>query len=49
MTRVKELVEATKLAHTIASPGDCVLLSPACASWDMFLNLYVNIELHTEP
>ncbi|NMA83029.1 MAG: UDP-N-acetylmuramoyl-L-alanine--D-glutamate ligase [Epulopiscium sp.] len=36
MTRVKDLVEATKLAHTIATPGDCVLLSPACASWDMF-------------
>jgi len=33
---VRSLPEAVKLAHKIAQPGDIVLLSPACASWDMF-------------
>lgn len=30
------LPEAVKLAHDLACPGDIVLLSPACASFDMF-------------
>ncbi len=30
--------EAFRLAHEAASPGDVVLLSPACASFDMFDN-----------
>ncbi|HHV19057.1 MAG TPA: UDP-N-acetylmuramoyl-L-alanine--D-glutamate ligase [Thermoanaerobacterales bacterium] len=30
------LQEAVKLAFSAAIPGDIVLLSPACASWDMF-------------
>lgn len=33
---VKDLVEAVKKANLIANPGDVVLLSPACASFDMF-------------
>lgn len=28
--------EAVQLAHRSARPGEIVLLSPACASWDMF-------------
>lgn len=33
---VKDLVEAVNKANLIANPGDVVLLSPACASFDMF-------------
>ncbi|MGF7185067.1 UDP-N-acetylmuramoylalanine--D-glutamate ligase [Desulfitispora alkaliphila] len=34
--RVKDYPEAVQTAKSIASSGDVVLLSPACASWDMF-------------
>jgi UDP-N-acetylmuramoylalanine--D-glutamate ligase len=33
-----DLAQAVNLAHQTATPGDIVLLSPACASMDMFKN-----------
>lgn len=33
---VENMEEAVKKASEIAVPGDTVLLSPACASWDMY-------------
>ena len=33
-----DMNEAVKLAHRVAQKGDSVLLSPACASFDMFEN-----------
>jgi UDP-N-acetylmuramoylalanine--D-glutamate ligase len=35
---VKSLSDAVTLAHNLAQSGDVVLLSPACASYDMFEN-----------
>lgn len=32
----ESLEDAVRLAHLLAKPGDVVLLSPACASFDMF-------------
>ena len=34
----ESLEEAVKVCAVYADLGDCVLLSPACASWDMFKN-----------
>jgi len=31
-----DMQKAVSLAASLAAPGDCVLLSPACASYDMF-------------
>ena len=36
--RVGSMPEAVRLARLLARPGDLVLLSPACASLDMFTN-----------
>jgi len=36
--RAKNLKEAVNKCRRLAEPGDCVLLSPACASWGMFSN-----------
>ena len=34
--RASDMDEAVRLATQMAEPGDAVLLSPACASWDMY-------------
>ena len=36
--RINDLNSAVKNAHSIAQPGDVVLLSPGCASFDQFKN-----------
>ena len=36
--RAESMDEAVELAYRLARPGDAILLSPACASWDMFRN-----------
>ena len=36
--RAETMDEAVTLAFALSRPGDAVLLSPACASWDMFRN-----------
>jgi UDP-N-acetylmuramoylalanine--D-glutamate ligase len=38
ITEVEDLPTAMSRAAAIAEPGDCVLLSPACASLDQFAN-----------
>lgn len=34
----QDLEEAINICSSLANPGECVLLSPACASWGMFKN-----------
>ena len=34
----ESMTEAVKIAHKLAEPKDTVLLSPACASFDLFKN-----------
>lgn len=38
MVEARSMVEAVKYAHQFAVNGDTVLLSPACASFDLFQN-----------
>jgi len=36
--KARDMADAVAQAHRLAQPGDAVLLSPACASFDMFRN-----------
>ncbi len=38
LKRAGDMEEAVDIASASAQPGDAVLLSPACASFDMFAN-----------
>lgn len=42
------LEQAIDLCYQAADPGDNVLLSPACASWDMFPNYEIRGEVFSE-
>lgn len=42
------LPEAVRVAHSAAQPNDVVLLSPACASFDMFRNYVQRAEVFIE-
>lgn len=44
----KTLEEATLAAYNESKPGECILLSPACASWDMFESYEVRGRLFKE-
>ena len=39
--RVNNMKEAVEVSYDIATKGDVVLLSPACASWDMYKSFEV--------
>lgn len=38
MVNVSNMTDAVRMAYNLGNPGDCVLLSPACASFDLFEN-----------
>ncbi|MFO7565579.1 MAG: UDP-N-acetylmuramoyl-L-alanine--D-glutamate ligase [Enhygromyxa sp.] len=44
----QDMQEAVRLASELAEPGDAVLLSPACASWDMYRSFAHRGEVFAE-
>ena len=45
VSRAKDMRDAVRRAAGLAQPGDIVLLSPACASFDMFRNFEHRAEV----
>lgn len=48
LVNTADLASAVQLAKTKANPGDVVLLSPACSSFDMFANFEKRGEVYTQ-
>ena len=48
LAEAADLSEAVKVAKTLAKPGDVILLSPACASYDQFDNYQRRGEMFAE-
>ncbi|MGB5305251.1 MAG: UDP-N-acetylmuramoyl-L-alanine--D-glutamate ligase [Gammaproteobacteria bacterium] len=48
VSHADDMAQAVALAAGLAQPGDCVLLSPACASTDMFSDFAARGEVFTE-
>ena len=48
MRRVESMADAVAQAHCLAQSGDAVLLSPACASFDMFRNYVHRADVFIE-
>ena len=48
LTKVDSLEAAVKQAYSLAKSGDAVLLSPACASFDMFRNYVHRAEVFVQ-
>jgi len=46
--RAEDMNDAVRLAAHLAQNGDAVLLSPACASFDMFRNYEHRAEVFIE-
>jgi UDP-N-acetylmuramoylalanine--D-glutamate ligase len=46
--RTDTMPNAVKICRQLAFPGDVVLMSPACASWDMFENYQQRARIFTE-
>lgn len=42
---VNNVEEAVPLAYSLSQPGDVVLLSPACASWDQYKNFEIRGDI----
>lgn len=48
LTRVPDLQQAVNLAKSLVSAEDCVLFSPACASFDQFANYAQRGDIYTQ-
>lgn len=48
LIKAGDMTQAVEMAFNAAQPGDAVLLSPACASYDMFRNYVHRAEVFAE-